>query len=408
MYTSTGDDSKTAFVLSGGGSRGAYEIGVWQALLELGIRIDIVTGTSVGALNGAIVTQGNIETAVNLWSRLETEMVFDIKKDTQILPKFDLPFNLGGMSLDTLSAYAREMLRNGGAEYTSLKTLLSENLNEDAIRDSVIDYGIVTVELETLQPHFLYKSDIPQGKLLDYMLASAACFPALKTYEIDNVKYIDGGYSDNLPIGMALDKGATHVIAVDLEAIGVVHRKKIMEADYVKIIQSSWDLGNFLVFEPKNSKRIMRLGYLDAMKSFDVFDGNAYSFIKGQMDRRSLNTAESAGKIFELDPGLIYSKTSFNEKLKEACDTYTLQMQDRIKSVLNDISRRKVVNLPNLLKRISDKTVTAIILQKQLQGDKNHPFFAGKAAATLFKQETEAANYIIRTGLYRTPGDYLR
>ena len=42
---------KTALVLGGGGSRGAYEAGVWQALTELGIEIDIVTGTSVGAIN---------------------------------------------------------------------------------------------------------------------------------------------------------------------------------------------------------------------------------------------------------------------------------------------------------------------------------------------------------------------
>ena len=45
---------KTALVLGGGGSRGAYEAGVWQALTELGIEIDIVTGTSVGAINAAL------------------------------------------------------------------------------------------------------------------------------------------------------------------------------------------------------------------------------------------------------------------------------------------------------------------------------------------------------------------
>ena len=54
-------EKKTALVLSGGGSRGAYEAGAWQALTELGIRIDIVTGTSVGAINGAMVAQGDLE-----------------------------------------------------------------------------------------------------------------------------------------------------------------------------------------------------------------------------------------------------------------------------------------------------------------------------------------------------------
>ena len=79
---------KNAFVLSGGGSRGAYELGVWQALRELGIPIHIAAGTSVGALNGAMVAQDDFEGAVRLWNELETHMVFDLdekkKKQTKI------------------------------------------------------------------------------------------------------------------------------------------------------------------------------------------------------------------------------------------------------------------------------------------------------------------------------------
>ena len=54
---------KTALVLAGGGSRGAYQIGVWQALREMDIPIHIVTGTSVGALNGALIAQNSFDTA---------------------------------------------------------------------------------------------------------------------------------------------------------------------------------------------------------------------------------------------------------------------------------------------------------------------------------------------------------
>ena len=57
---------KTALVLSGGGSRGAYEIGVWKALKGLRIRIDLVTGTSVGAINGALVAQRDLRIAEKL------------------------------------------------------------------------------------------------------------------------------------------------------------------------------------------------------------------------------------------------------------------------------------------------------------------------------------------------------
>ena len=55
---------KRALVLSGGGSRGAYECGAWQALRELNVRLDGVYGTSIGALNAALVAQGDLEAAV--------------------------------------------------------------------------------------------------------------------------------------------------------------------------------------------------------------------------------------------------------------------------------------------------------------------------------------------------------
>ena len=67
----------TSFVLSGGGSRGAYEIGVWKALQELDVRFSMVTGTSVGALNAAAIAQGDFELAENLWKELETSNVFE-------------------------------------------------------------------------------------------------------------------------------------------------------------------------------------------------------------------------------------------------------------------------------------------------------------------------------------------
>ena len=59
-----------AIVLSGGGSKGSYQIGVWKALRKLRIKYDIVTGTSVGALNGALMTQGNFHRALKVWKSI--------------------------------------------------------------------------------------------------------------------------------------------------------------------------------------------------------------------------------------------------------------------------------------------------------------------------------------------------
>ena len=70
---------KRAIVLSGGGSKGAYQIGVWKALKKMHIDYDIVTGTSVGALNAALMIQKNYYRAVWLWHNLDFSIVFDEK-----------------------------------------------------------------------------------------------------------------------------------------------------------------------------------------------------------------------------------------------------------------------------------------------------------------------------------------
>jgi len=71
-------EGKTALVLGGGGSKGAYEIGVWQALNELGIQIDIVTGTSIGAVNGALVAQNDFEMANKSWHEIKESTITEL------------------------------------------------------------------------------------------------------------------------------------------------------------------------------------------------------------------------------------------------------------------------------------------------------------------------------------------
>lgn len=323
---------KTALVLSGGGSRGAYQAGVWQALREMGIPIHMVVGTSVGAINGAAIAQGAFSEARELWRSLETTKVFDFS----------------------------QALQKGGASYTDLKEILASRLDEEAIRASKMDYGLVAVELlqrktgDLLEPRYLWKEDIPRGQLIDYILASASCFPAVTPYEIDGESFIDGGYRDNLPIGMALDRGADTIIAVNLNAVGVVREEYVQRAQdegrELILIESSWDLGNFLIFDQDYSQHLMRLGYLDGLKAFGAYEGSRYTFIHGEMDRRTLSTAEEAGEIFGLDPELIYSRTIFHHHLAERIEAQR-QNKPTLKGLLELKGlRRDLRNLKNMRK----------------------------------------------------------
>ena len=289
---------KTALVLSGGAARGAYEIGVWQALRELGVRIDLACGTSIGAMNAYIIALGSFEKARDMWLDMKTEEVFD----------FD------------------HVLTEGGS-FTEIQDILAKDFPESEVRASSVDFGLCTVRLneeasmdpDTWTPLYLWKQDVPEGKLMDYVMASCSCYPVVKAYEIDGRKYLDGGFTDYIPIRMALEKGADCIIAVNLEAVGVVQGEDIETAgDRLTMIEPSDELGLFVVFDPANTRRILRMGYLDTMKLYGVFDGQQYTFIKGSMDQRNLAAAERTGEIFGLDTGIIYGKDSYRNALLSA------------------------------------------------------------------------------------------
>jgi NTE family protein len=301
---------KTALILGGGGSRGSYQVGVWKALRELGIEIDMVTGTSVGAINGISVAMNNFEQAEELWRNTRTAEVFDISKEKK-------PDELSEM--EEAWGLAREMLLHGGAESTGLMELLQNFVDEDSFRKASIEYGLVTTEIPALKGHYLFKDAIPEGKLFDFVVASASCFPAAHYHVIDDVKYIDGAYTDNLPIKMALDKKAARIIAVDLQGLGIIRKTALRHAeeraDEFTYIRSRWDLGNILTFEAPRMERNMRLGYLDAMKAFHQLDGMRYTFEKGAFSKKNISRADAAADAFGLDPLEIYDEKKLVDSL---------------------------------------------------------------------------------------------
>lgn len=379
---------KTALVLSGGGSRGAYQIGVWQALTELGIPIDIVTGSSVGAVNGAAIAQNLLEPARSMWESLDTETVFHFS----------------------------EIRKNGGGNYDEFKKLLAAKLDEAEIRSSDVELGLVTVEFPSMEPCHLWKEDIPQGELLDYILASASCFPAVRGYQIGGETYIDGGYGDNLPVEMALERGAKRIIAVNLETPGIVRKKALARAEEVVFIEADWNLGNWLKFDAGNTKRIMRLGYLEAMKAFGVFDGHLYTFVRGAADKHNMRGAEQAAAVFELDPGLIYSREVFNERLAEALAEYEqygekeiaegeariarlteesellktfLEKNVSVKNALNELLAR-LAKLPP----VNSKTLTLLLANYIRRTGQERRARFSKPVLALFRREIDAAYFL--------------
>lgn len=260
-----------AIVLAGGGARGSYHIGAWQALIEMGYRPDIVTGTSVGSMNATLVALDRFEDAKAMWLSLND-------KDVLTLPN--------ELSTKEVLRFARQVAIDGGLDMSPMENMIIKFLNEDELRKAKCRYGLVTVNLKTLKPLELTLEEIPHGQLVDYVMASGACFPALKMKKIGDELYIDGGYYDNVPSNLAAKMGADEIVEINLDGIG---NERELEEQYkdVKItrVSSYHDLGSILTFSPELGKRNIELGYLDTYKAFGKLDGVAYGFRKGSVKK---------------------------------------------------------------------------------------------------------------------------
>lgn len=373
---------KLALVLAGGGARGAYEVGVWQAMSELGMEINIVTGSSVGSINGAMVCQGDLELSLRMWKEMETHKVFDVHEGFQ---NFD---------------YAKEIILNKGAGSTRLNELLDKYVDEEKIRASSIDYGLTTVELKTLKQHFLFREDIKEGQLVDYILASSSAFPVIHAHEIDGVEYIDGGYADVMPIDMAIKKGATKVIAVRLHGLGFEKKPTNAENVDITIIDPKWDLGETLIFDVDNAKKIMRLGYLDAMKAFGIFDGNYYTFAKDTLNKTDMKMADACAKLFDLNPQFIYTKEFLLKALAKAIEQSGDDLQETITKFKH--IRSSFLTFNDIVKSVKDTEkshIVCILIAQNIKEKGKDSIFVKKPAAKLIPDLVHAARFLVKAGL---------
>ena len=254
-----------ALVLAGGGARGSYQVGVWRALMELDWHPQIITGTSVGSLNGAMFVLDLYEVARDMWLTIRSKDVMELPEENA--------------DLSALHSFLRSVVKAGGMDVSPLEEIVERVLDEDALRRADIRFGLVTVEQRGLKPRELPLEQIPEGRVKDYLMASAACFPALQARDIDGVKFLDGGYSDNMPTGLAKDMGAEELVCVDLEGVGITRPN--LTGLPTTMIRSYWELGDILHFDPDTARRNMELGYYDTLRAFGRLRGCAYAVDNG-------------------------------------------------------------------------------------------------------------------------------
>ena len=115
------DPTQKALVLAGGGARGSYQVGVWRALMELDWHPQIITGTSVGGLNGAMFVLDLYETARDMWLTIRSRDVMELPEENA--------------DLSALHQFLRRVVKEGGMDVTPLEEIV-ERVPEKHIRAS--------------------------------------------------------------------------------------------------------------------------------------------------------------------------------------------------------------------------------------------------------------------------------
>lgn len=348
-------EKKLGIVLEGGGARGAYQAGAVTAFLSCGYKFDGVTGTSIGALNGVMLAQNRFDESYLLWQNMEFSVVFDVEN------KYATNVAIGKYDKDTIKYFfgkIRESISNKGVDTTRIKRLLDSYIDEDRLRNSKIDFGIMTVSLTEFKPYPLFIEDIPKGMVSDYVMASAT-FPGFRSTYINNQRFVDGGVYDNMPVNMLIDKGYNDIIAIETKSVIPKRKCKDVKAQ-IEYIRPSEKPGRVLDFTPESVSRAMRIGHFDVMRFLYGLKGEYYyidlsnvtPFGYGFLDMKKKVYTELA-KIYGLDT---------HSKDKNAIMSALLQH-------INSVNKKNYGNFADAILYIFEKVAMRVKLERLRQYD---------------------------------------
>jgi NTE family protein len=252
---------KVALVLCGGGSRGAVEIGFYRALVDMGIPIDLIVGSSIGALNGAFIAAGvSVNEIYELWRRVRFRDLFGLNWSLLVNPR------------KADSIYDNRKLRR----------FLERHLPARRFEELRMPLTIVATDLETGECVRLERGD-----LIEAVLASVAVPGLLPPVRIEGRRLFDGGIANNLPFDVAMEKGATVILAMlcQSEHPGCARNRERQARGIVNILSRSLEIADSarrqhdLAFYAGQSQMIVlepqlhfEVGLLDFSRSLELIE----------------------------------------------------------------------------------------------------------------------------------------
>lgn len=250
-------------VLSGGGGKGAYQIGVMKALIERGLIDNIcgISGASIGAINLTLFAMKDLDTAIDAWSHISNSQFLDL--DEKLIDFKEGLFSREGLltlmdsyvNYETVSNFSKPLFVNA----TSYKT--------DDTKECVYFKlnGLSFTDIKTL------------------LMASSALPIVYENINYNGLTLKDGGITDNTPIKPLYEAGIRNFLVVDLSHKAAIDQTSFKDSKFVHIkpYRSIGEMLNgTLDFSTKGAKLRMELGYVDAIRTLDSISGENSSSIE--------------------------------------------------------------------------------------------------------------------------------
>lgn len=296
---------KIGLVLAGGGAKGAYQAGALRYLAEIGLKPQIVAGTSIGALNGATLAANHpfdyaVERLDRIWTRLGETKVINFDRNLAVttlhhaakafIPTFR--HWLVDFALKTGIYNNRAIL-----DPEAIETMLKEAIDPNALRNGIelwvavfpsmkipgLDYDWLIDLVRSqmgVKAEWLRVQDCSDDETLYNLLLASAAIPfAFPQREVNGKDYVDGALGDNIPLGALAKRGCTHAIVIHLDGGAIWNRHDFPAQTVIEIrpsdnISSSdlplvGDIYTLLDFTPEKIAILKQMGYQDARRCLE-------------------------------------------------------------------------------------------------------------------------------------------
>lgn len=259
---------KVGLVLSGGGGKGAYELGVWKAIKELGLDkyVTAVSGTSIGAMNAMLFAQDNYEGALEMWKEVTIEKLLPIN-NRQLIKK-GVTLAIGSKTLGSVRKHMPKLLEQGDVPKDGAMDIINRYMDMERLNSTGISCYVACTETTEFKAEYFKINDYDKETAKDMILASSSLPMIYESAEVLGKRYIDGGLVDNTPIKPLYDEGCDIIITVLLTKEAKIERSNFPDAQIIAIAPSEMENKVFeglLNLDEEAKNRRIQIGYEDTI-----------------------------------------------------------------------------------------------------------------------------------------------